>query len=183
MTNCFDVYYDWKEKLKLQSNEATSGDLGRIVKIFHISNKILFLNHRSELHLGSLRGDDSVYSKNSNLVSVQLLKDTILDLDYNYPMIYIVNQEGDVFKTIIEKLQDDDWTRISFYEDKPEIRKVNVNNDGILFTSDNSLYGCGNFGNVLKSDEPKKIQCFENMNILQVVSFWIIIQSLYCLLI
>ena len=170
MTN-FDVYYDWKDKLKIQPN-GSSGDLGKIVKIFHISNKILFLNHRKELHLGSLRGDDSGDSENSNLVSMQLLKDTILDLDYNYPMIYIVNQEGDVFKTIIEKLQDDDWTRIIFEEKKPDIRKVNANNDGILFTSKNSLYGCGNFGNVLKSDEPKKIQCFEDMNILEVVSFF-----------
>lgn len=96
------------------------------------------------------------------------LREGVKDATYCYPLFYIVDSDGDVFKTNIEQISDKQtvWDRI---ESDFRIQEISANADGVLFvTEDRELVGMGSFESVLKSDEPKKIECFSNFNILQV---------------
>lgn len=93
------------------------------------------------------------------------LREGVNDASYSYPLFYIVDLDGAVFKTNIEQITDNRWDQI---EMEFRIQEISSNADGVLMvTEDRELVGMGNFQSVLKSEEPKRIECFSNFNILQ----------------
>lgn len=154
----FDIYYDWRTKVKLKDSENVNFN---IIKVFNVDEKLILLNSKNELFFGEIE---------KGFAEIQLVKDGILDLDYNYPIFYLVDIEGSVWKTVLEKIQEtENYQKIQFPNNE-KVDQVVANHDGILFITrkSNELMGLGDFGNVLKSEEPKKIECFNNMKILQV---------------
>lgn len=126
-----------------------------VVKVFDCG-AILFLTKNNHL----------LISKQSDKSELVKLREGVKDASYSYPLFYIVDYDGDVFKTNIEQINDNRWDKI---EMDFKIQEISSNADGVLMvTEDRELVGVGNFENVLKSDEPKKIDCFNNFNILQV---------------
>lgn len=137
-------------------NRLDSAAVHHILKVFDCGSTLLLLTKDSSL----------LISDKSDFVR---LRDCVIDASYIYPLFYIVDTEGKVLKTNIEQIHDSDqWHQI---EIEKKIRKVNSNSDGVLFTTDErELMGMGNFGNVLISDEPKMIECFNNFTVLQVAT-------------
>lgn len=104
--------------------------------------------------------------KSSDKSDLIKLKEGVKDASYSYPLFYIVDSDGDVFKTNIEQIYENRWDKI---ETNFKIQEISSNADGVLMvTEDRELVGMGDFENVLKSDEPKRIECFSNFKILQV---------------
>lgn len=126
-----------------------------IIKVFDCG-VLLFLTRHNQLLISKSQNDKSELIK---------LKDDVKDASYSYPLFYIVDSNGDVFKTNIEQINDNPfWDRI---EMDFKIHEISSNFDGVLMVTENrELVGMGNFENVLKSDEPKKVECFSNFKIL-----------------
>lgn len=117
---------------------------------------VLLLTHDNHLLISKPHSDKS------DLIS---LKEGVIDAAYSYPLFYLADTDGDVFKTNIEQIYENLWDRI---EMDFKIQEISSNADGVLMvTEDRELVGMGNFENVLKSDEPKIVECFSNFNILQ----------------
>jgi hypothetical protein len=128
-----------------------------VLKIFDIGNATLILTLKNQLIF--IKRTDN----NGNLI---ILKDNVVDASYSYPLFYIVDCDGRVFKTNIEQISDNRWDEIVVEQN---IKSVCGNGDGVLMISENfELIGMGNFENVLCSDEPKKVDCFSNINALQI---------------
>ncbi|CRK89404.1 CLUMA_CG003154, isoform A [Clunio marinus] len=131
-----------------------------VLKVFDCGiNKIIFLlTKNNDLLISKSQSD------NNN--SLTTLKEGVKDAAYSYPMFYIVDSNGDIFKTNVEQINENRWDRI---ESEFKIQEISVNGDGVLMISeDRELIGMGDFENVIKADEPTKIECFSNFNILQV---------------
>lgn len=129
--------------------------LQHVVKVFDCG-VALFLTHNQHLLISKSQKDKSELIK---------LREGVKDASYSYPLFYIVDSHGAVFKTNIEQISDNQWDQI---EMEFRIQEISSNADGVLMvTDDRELVGIGNFQNVLKSDEPKKIDCFNNFKILQ----------------
>lgn len=126
-----------------------------IVKVFDCG-AILFLTKNN--HLICKPSEDK-----SELVK---LREGVKDAAYSYPLFYIVDYDGDVYKTNIEQINENRWDKI---EMEFKIQEISSNADGLLMvTEERELVGMGNFENVLKSEDPRIIDCFSNFNILQV---------------
>ena len=125
-----------------------------VVKLFDCGAAILFLTKNNHL---LIKIDKSELAK---------LREGVKDAAYSYPLFYIVDYDGDLYKTNIEQINENRWNKI---EMDFKIQEISANADGVIMvTEDRELVGMGNFENVLKSDEPKKIDCFSSFNILQV---------------
>lgn len=140
-----NIYYE--------NNKVNSSVIQQhVLKVFDCG-AILFLTRNRHLLIQSDKND---------LIK---LREGVKDASYSYPLFYIVDSDGAVFKTNIEQVNDNHWDRI---EMDFRIAEISSNADGVLMVSeDRELVGMGNFQNVLKSDEPMKIECFSNFNILQ----------------
>lgn len=126
-----------------------------VLKVFDCGY-ILFLTRNHHLFISKSQSDKS---------DLILLREGVKDASYSYPLFYIVDSDGAVFKTNIEQINDTQWDQI---EMEFQVQEISSNADGVLMvTNDRELVGMGNFQNVLQSDEPKKIECFSNFNILQ----------------
>lgn len=126
-----------------------------VLKVFDCGSVVLLLTQNGHL----------LISKHRDKSELIKLREGVKDASYSYPLFYIVDSEGSVFKTNIEQINENRWDLI---EMSFKIQEISSNADGVLMiTDDRELIGMGNFQNVLKSDEPKKIECFSNFKILQ----------------
>lgn len=99
---------------------------------------------------------------------IKTLREGVVDASFSYPLFYIVECDGRVFKTNIEQINDNRWDLIAIEE---KICEISANGDGLLLINEaRELLGMGSFENVLKTDEPKKIECFCNFSCLQVAT-------------
>ena len=147
-----NVYYESKKV----NNEWKH----HVLKVFDCGNIHLILTLQN--HLNLIKKDDN----NSNLIVK--LRENVVDASYSYPLFYIVDNDGMVFKTNIEQIIDNRWDVI---EVEQKITQISGNGDGLLMISDDhEMIGMGNFENVLSSDEPKKIECFSSIKALQVAT-------------
>jgi amyotrophic lateral sclerosis 2 protein len=125
-----------------------------VVKVFDCG-AILFLTK-----------NDHLISKPSDKQELVKLREGVKDAAYSYPLFYIVDYDGDVYKTNIEQINENQWDKI---EMNFKIQEISSNADGVLMvTEERELVGMGNFENVLRCDEPRIVECFSNFNILQV---------------
>ena len=143
-----NIYYE--------NNKVNSSVIQQhILKVFDCG-VILFLTRNHHLLISKSQIDKSDLIK---------LREGVRDASYSYPLFYIVDSDGAVFKTNIEQIYDNQWDRLDM---EFKIQQISSNADGVLMvTEDRELVGVGNFQNVLKSDEPMKIECFSNFKILQ----------------
>lgn len=142
-----NIYYEQQQVNSLQHH---------VLKAFDCANNNLIL---------------LLTSKNSLILSSQaksvLLRESITDATYSYPLFYIVDIDGNVFKTNIEQINENRWDKIDV---EGKICEISANGDGVLMINeDRELLGMGNF-DVLKCDEPKKIECFCNFTCLQIAT-------------
>lgn len=127
-----------------------------VLSVFDCGGVVLFIS--SNQHL--------LISKQKDKKDPIKLREGVKDASFSYPLFYIVDRNGDVFKTNIEQIYDNRFDRI---EMNFTIQEISSNADGVLMVTDErELVGMGNFQNVLTSDEPKKIECFSNFRILQI---------------
>lgn len=130
-----------------------------VLKIFDCgSSNFLILTVQNQL---LIKKDNS----NGELIK---LREGVVDASYSYPLFYIIDHDGKIFKTNIEQITENRWDQVEC-EDK--ICEIHANGDGVLMINDKrELIGMGNFENVQRSDEPKKIDCFCNFKVLQVAT-------------
>lgn len=149
-----NIYYEHSKVTSLQHH---------VLKVIDCTNKnlIILLTLKNELLV--VKSDDK-----NNLAKPIRLREGVIDASYSYPLFYIVDIDGKVFKTSIEQLNENRWDQIDV---EGKIIEISANGDGVLLiNNDRELLGMGNFENVLKSDEPKKIECFCNFSCLQMAT-------------
>ena len=145
-----NIYYENNKVNSLVIHE-------HVLKVFDCTPQFLILTRNSHLLISKSHCDKSDLVK---------LREGVKDASYSYPLFYIVDIEGHVFKTNIDQIYENHWDQISM---EFKVQEISSNGDGILMvTEDRELVGMGNFQSVLTSDEPKKIECFSNFNILQI---------------
>lgn len=148
--SCNAYYENKKVNIEWKHHVLKVFDCGKINLILTLQNYLILIK----------RNDD-----NSNLIK---LRENVVDASYSYPLFYIVDNDGNVFKTNIEQINDNRWDII---EIDHKIVQISGNGDGLLMISDeHEMIGLGNFENVLCSDEPKKIECFSSIKALQVAT-------------
>ncbi|KAL7016229.1 hypothetical protein ACKWTF_009967 [Chironomus riparius] len=148
--SCNVVYYENK-KVNIEWKH-------HVLKVFDCGNNNLILTLQNYLIL--FKRDN-----NSNIIK---LRENVVDASYSYPLFYIVDNDGKVYKTNIEQINDRRWDII---EVEHKITQISGNGDGLLMiTDEHEMIGMGNFENVLCSDEPKKIECFSSIKALQVAT-------------
>lgn len=128
-----------------------------VLKVFDCGSIHLILTLQNNLLL--IKKEDNSFTK---------LRENVIDASYSYPLFYIVNNDGKVFKTNIEQITDSRFDEIHIGH---KVIQISANGDGVLMINDqHELIGMGNFENVLCSDEPKKIDCFSDIKALQVAT-------------
>lgn len=149
-----NIYYEHNKVNSLQHH---------VLKIFDCANKNFYIILTIKNQLLIVGNEDK-----NNLAKPSLLREAIVDASYSYPLFYIVDIDGKVFKTSIEQINENRWDEIDV---EGKICEISANGDGVLMINeDRELLGMGNFENVLKSDEPKKIECFCNFSCLQMAT-------------
>lgn len=150
--------------------------LNYVIKLKTSVRNVYLLSDRNELFYGA---------RDSNKESIQLFRvsEEIIDIDCFRDILYIVTESNCVYQTNESDLAKDSWSEIivpnprtcphgvKLLNDKVQIGKINCNGDGILFTTiDSELYAVGNFGEVLQSDVPVRVECFNGFKILQIAT-------------
>lgn len=145
-----NVYYE--------KNKANSLLVHRHVsKVFDCGNVTLFLTRTNHLLISKSLSD---------MKDLTELREGVKDASCSYPLFYFVDINGNVFKTNIDQINENRWDQIQM---NFKIQEITSNGDGVLMiTEDRELVGMGNFQNVLKSEEPKKVECFSDFVCLQI---------------
>lgn len=98
------------------------------------------------------------------------IKRQIQDAEIRDNIVYIVDESGTLLSSTLSDISDDtideEWANIPLDD---MILKICANAQGVLMiSSKNELLGFGNFACVLNSDRPIHVECFKNLNVLDV---------------
>lgn len=154
-----NIYYEHSKVNSIQHHALKIFDCANnnLILILTLKNQLLIIENNN----ASAKDEDK-----SDLIKI--LREGVVDASFSYPLFYIVDSDGRVFKTNIEQINDNRWDQITIDE---SICEISANGDGLLLINEaRELLGVGSFENVLKADEPKKIECFCNFSCLQVAT-------------
>lgn len=154
---------------------CTNNNLHHIKKVRSIQEQAFLLNTRNELYTG-------LVNANARYVELKLLRTLVVDFDIDYKenRLFVVDEKGSVHQST-HPFDRNESTEVvvpspkscvhGLKRPKLKIAKVCVNEDGILFvTVQHELYAMGNFEDVVCSDSPVPVECFNGFKILQVVA-------------
>lgn len=168
----FTLYHDpGSTKIELYTNNK----LHHIRKVRSLQEQIFLLNTSNELYTG-------LFNVNANYVELSSLRASVVDFDIDCKdkCLYVVDERGSVYRSS-HPFENVESTEIvvpnpkscahGLKRPKLKISKVCVNEDGVLFvTVQHELFAMGNFEDVVCSDHPVPVECFNGFKILQVVA-------------
>lgn len=168
----FTLYHDpGSTKIELYTNNK----LHHIRKVRSLHEQIFLLNTSNELYTG-------LFNVNANYVELSLLRASVVDFDIDCKdkCLFVVDERGSAYR-ITHPFENVESIEIvvpnpktcahGLKRPKLKISKVCVNEDGVLFvTVQHELYAMGNFEDVVSSDHPVPVECFNGFKILQVVA-------------
>ncbi|CAD7080330.1 unnamed protein product [Hermetia illucens] len=148
-------------------NVITACQIGPISRLCCSNDGIVFILNKSyDLYMGS-------YDGFNNCISLDILKEGVVDIDLLNNLLHIVKDNGSVYKINISTIPNNHWEEVTFPIDngneKIRIARVKSNTIGTIFITDNQeAYGYGCCGEILDSDKPIKLDCFKGKRIFDV---------------
>lgn len=171
------TFYNGTEQLEFYCDT----ELGYVAKICSNRNEVFLLTTGHDLYTGTI---DLNEKQQQQIIHLNHLRPTIIDIECSADSLYVVHQNGCVYrKYLIDLPQTNEWQEIVVPNpklcvhgyrsstDKVLIAQINCNNDGVLFTTlKRELYAMGNFGDVVRSECPVPVECFSGFKIIQVTT-------------
>ncbi|XP_055384227.1 alsin homolog [Condylostylus longicornis] len=183
----FQIFYNGES---INCNIENLFEIGPILRFYISENLAFLLSNNNKLFHG-------IYNPNTLNLSLKLWKEGVIDIDLYNNIFYLVLNSGCVYKKKIFPdnltfLSENNWEEIKFLtnfnnhslENVIKVVKVKSNSIGTLYmTSDNEIYGQGQCGEVLTTENPTKLgMFFENQKIIDIAcgdNFFIVLTQKY----